>query len=74
MILGQENDTFPQPKVQHVQCVGSKVYFNGSDDGWEKTVTFRVLCKITDAKKATWRLPFIAYIMRGNVIFLFLVY
>lgn len=39
----------------------------------KKTGTFRVLCKIIDAKKATRRLPFIAYVVRGNVIFIFLV-
>lgn len=40
VVLGQENDTFPQLKVQHVHCDGSKLYFSGSDDGWEKNCNF----------------------------------
>lgn len=60
----------PQLKTQYLQRDGNKIHFSGSDDCWEKTVTFEVLCKMIDTKKTTWRLPFIAYVIRGNVILL----
>lgn len=40
VMLGQGNDTFPQLKVQDVQCDGSNFYVSGSDDGWKKNWNF----------------------------------
>lgn len=53
---------------------GDKIYLSVSEEGLIKPVSFEVLCKMIDAKNAIWRLPLVAYIIRGNVILSFLVY
>lgn len=69
-----QKNVFPQLRIQYMERGGDKIYLSVSEEGLIKPVSFEVLCKMIDAKNAIWRLPLVAYIIRGNVILSFLVY